>query len=119
MNNPADEALHEPSLPLKAGDPVWFAEALICHRALRRFYDEKGIRCFGCNAAEAETFEQGAKVHESGGLGGFDAKALVAELNELARKNPYREETEYDPSLLRKLINLIFPSSTEAEDDAS
>ena len=40
-------------------------------------FQKYGLGCIGCAAARFENLEAGAKVH------GFDADAMVAEINEL------------------------------------
>ncbi|MBP9892838.1 MAG: hypothetical protein KBG84_13125 [Planctomycetes bacterium] len=100
----------EPALPLKVTDPIAFAEILIDHEELRRFYKARGVHCFGCGAAEAETFADGAQVHAGGPFGTFDAQKLVDDLNELGRKHPYREETKIELTLTRQVMEWLFPS---------
>lgn len=108
MTEPAEPP--EPKLPLTVDSPIAWAELLVDNNELQRFYREKKVRCFFCCAAEAETFAQGAKVHAGGPHGAFEADKLVAELNELARKHPFREETAYNPSLWARLLGWLFPS---------
>ncbi|MCF6228220.1 MAG: hypothetical protein L3J82_06090 [Planctomycetes bacterium] len=103
-----DEEL-TPELPLTVDSPIWFADALICNRALRAYYKEHNIKCFDCCAAD-ETWAEGAKVHEGGPCGAFEPKQVVKDLNELAKKHPYKEETAFDPRLLRRILDFMFPS---------
>jgi hypothetical protein len=86
------------------------AEELIAHDELRAFYKERGVRCFGCLAAEKETFAQGANVHAGGPFGGFDAAQIVAGLNELVRAHPFDPAQAHRPTLLKRLVDLVFPS---------
>lgn len=105
----ADESsLDEPKLPLTVDSPIAWAEVLIDHAALSAFYKEHGVRCFDCCAAEAETFAEGAKVHEGGPYGGFDAQKLVDGLNELAKQHPFDETKYVKPTLFRRAIDLLF-----------
>ncbi|MCC6465185.1 MAG: hypothetical protein IT463_07605 [Planctomycetes bacterium] len=108
------EAPPEPKLPLTVDSPIAWAELLVDNDELQRFYKAKGVHCFFCCAAEAETFAQGARVHAGGPHGAFDAGKLVAELNELGRKHPFREETAYDPSLWARLLGWLFPADSKA-----
>lgn len=108
--NPADEKEREPSLPLRLTDPIALAEVLIDHEELRKFYKSRGVHCFGCGAAEAETFAEGAEVHAGGPFGRFDAQKLVDELNELGKKHPFREETKIELTLTRQVMEWLFPS---------
>ncbi|MBX3473446.1 MAG: hypothetical protein KF754_03620 [Planctomycetes bacterium] len=108
-DSPANDDPPAPSLPLKVDSPIFWAEELIDHVELRKFYTERGIRCFACCAAEAETFEQGSKVHSSGPHGSFDPAKLVEELNALAAKHPFKPETAYNPGLLARLMEFLFP----------
>jgi hypothetical protein len=101
----------EPSLPLTLDDPIAFAEVLIDHMELRKFYKARGIHCFGCGAAESESFREGAEVHAGGPYGRFDAQKLVDELNELGKKHPYSKETHIELSLTRTLMGWLFPSN--------
>ena len=107
---PSDENEREPSLPLKLTAPIALAEVLIDHEELRKFYKARGVHCFGCGAAEAETFAEGAEVHAGGPFGKFDAQKLVDELNELGKKHPYREETKIELTLTRQVVEWLFPS---------
>ena len=100
----------EPALPLKVEDPISFAEALIDHVELRKFYKSRGVHCFGCGAAESETFAEGAQVHAGGPYGRFDAQKLVDDLNELGKKHPYSNVTRIELSLTRSLLSWLFPS---------
>lgn len=99
----------DPKLPLTIDSPIAWAEFLVDHAALREYYDKHDIKCFNCCAAEAETFAQGAKVHEGGQWGAFDAQMVVDDLNELAKKHPFDKAKYQPPSLLRSLLNLLFP----------
>jgi len=111
MSEPAEtEEPLQPSLPIKLDSPVFWAEELIDHVELRKFYAERGIKCFSCCAAEAETFEQGAKVHAGGPHGAFDPAKLVEELNALAKKHPFKPETAYNPGLLVRMLEFLFPA---------
>lgn len=98
----------EPKLPLTVDSPIAWAELLIDHDALSAFYKERGVHCFDCCAAEAETFAEGAKVHEGGPYGGFDAQKLVDSLNELAKQHPFDEAKYVRLSLFRRAIDLLF-----------
>jgi len=100
----------KPSLPLKLTDPIALAENLIDHEELRKFYKTRGVHCFGCGAAESETFAEGADVHAGGPFGKFDAQNLVDELNELGKKHPFREETKIELTLTRQIMEWLFPS---------
>lgn len=99
-----------PRLPLTVDSPIFWAEELIDHQELRKFYREKGVRCFNCCAVEIETFAQGAKVHAGGPHGGFDAAKLVEDLNALAKKHPFSPATAWNPSLLARLLEFLFPA---------
>ncbi|MCZ7605675.1 MAG: hypothetical protein M5U25_06270 [Planctomycetota bacterium] len=103
-----DQLPEEPKLPLTVDSPIAWAEFLIDHDALRAFYSERNIHCFDCCAAEAETFGEGAKVHEGGPYGGFDAQKLVDGLNELAKQHPFDETKYVKPTLFRRAIDLLF-----------
>ncbi|MDC1142713.1 hypothetical protein OAU50_06450 [Planctomycetota bacterium] len=98
-----------PTLPLTVDSPIMFAEALIDNVALKAYYKQHDIQCFYCCAA-AESFKDGAKVHEGGSHGAFDAEQVVKDLNELAKKHPYKEETAHDPRLFRRILDFMFPS---------
>ncbi|MBE7492999.1 MAG: hypothetical protein HS108_14755 [Planctomycetes bacterium] len=111
MSDPTDKP--EPALPLTADSPIFWAEELIDHVELRRFYAERGIKCFACCAAEAETFAQGARVHAGGPFGAFDAAKLVEELNALARKHPFKPETAWNPGLFSRVLEFLFPAKRE------
>ncbi|MBX3459413.1 MAG: hypothetical protein KF696_05500 [Planctomycetes bacterium] len=100
----------EPRLPLTVDSPIAWAEFLIDHAALREYYDKRNIKCFNCCAAEAETFAQGAKVHEGGPWGAFDAAKVVEDLNELAKQHPFDKSKYKPPSLWRSMVDLLFPS---------
>lgn len=106
------EEAREPKLPLTVDDPIWYAELLIDHVELRKFYKARKIRCFGCAVGEVESFKEGCEVHGSGPFGGFDAAKLVAELNELGRKHPFSEKTAVELGLVRRLIEWAFPDKT-------
>lgn len=99
----------EPSLPLTVDSPIFWAEELIDHNELRKFYAERGIKCFACCCVEVETFAQGAKVHAGGPHGAFDAAKVVDELNALARQHPFDPKTQYNPGLLARVIDFLFP----------
>jgi hypothetical protein len=88
--------------------PIVWAEYLIDHKALRKYYTENKIKCFDCCAAELETFAEGAKVHEGGPFGTFDPQKVVDELNELAKKHPFDEKTYVPQTLKRRLVDLFF-----------
>lgn len=103
-----DDTPLEPKLPLTVDSPIAWAELLIDHDALRAFYKERGVHCFDCCAAEAETFAEGAKVHEGGPYGGFDAQKIVDGLNELAKQHPVQESDLQPRSLLKRAIDLMF-----------
>lgn len=107
---PADHEPPIPALPLKVDTPIFWAEELIDHVELRKFYAERGVKCFACCAAEAETFEQGSKVHSSGPHGAFDAAKLVEELNALAKKHPFKAETAFNPGLFTRVLDFLFPA---------
>lgn len=99
----------EPALPLTVDSPIFWAEELIDHVELRKFYKSRGVRCFACCAAEIETFAAGAKVHAGGPHGAFDAPGLVAELNALAIQHPFRPETAWNPGLIARVLEFLFP----------
>jgi hypothetical protein len=103
-----DDTPLDPKLPLTVDSPIAWAEFLIDHDALRAFYKERNIHCFDCCAAEAETFAEGAKVHEGGPYGGFDAQKIVDELNELAKQHPVKESDLQPRGLLKRAIDLLF-----------
>lgn len=106
----------EPHLPLTVDSPIYWAECLIDLDALRAYYREEGIKCYYCCASGAETFAQGAKVHEGGPWGGFDAEKVVRDLNELAEKHPL-DEAKYRPKgLLERLVGLVFSSEPSKSD---
>ncbi|MCC6150535.1 MAG: hypothetical protein IT461_09820 [Planctomycetes bacterium] len=105
-----DDIERKPSLPLKLTDPIALAENLIDHEELRKFYKTHGVHCFGCGAAEAETFAEGAEVHAGGPFGKFDAQKLVDELNNLGKTHPYRDETKIELTLTRQIMEWLFPS---------
>lgn len=107
MSEPHPDEDLTPELPLTVDSPIWFPEMLVDNPTLKAYYAEHNIKCFGCCAA-AETFKEGAKVHEGGPSGAFNAEKVVADLNELANKHPYKEETADDLSLRKKIIDLIF-----------
>ncbi len=98
-----DEESFEPKLPLKLDDPISNAEQLVDFETLKAYYREKNIQCLLCDAALAETFAQGAKVHGGGKWEAFDAEQIVRELNELAAKHPFRKEAVPDLSLLARI----------------
>ena len=100
----------EPHLPLTVESPIAWAELLIDHTALREYYDKQGIKCFDCCAAEKETFAFGAKVHEGGPFGTFDAQKVVDDLNEIAKQHPFDPEKFVPRTLLRRMIDMLFPS---------
>jgi hypothetical protein len=100
----------EPRLPLTVESPIAWAELLIDHKALREYYDKKGIKCFDCCAAEKETFAFGAKVHEGGPFGTFDAQKVVDDLNEIAKEHPFDPDTFVPRTLFRRVIDMLFPS---------
>lgn len=105
-----NDELAVPALPMKADSPIFWAEELIDHVELRKFYAERGIKCFACCAAEAETFEQGAKVHAGGPHGAFDPAKLVEELNALAKKHPFKPETAWKPGVIARVLDFLFPA---------
>jgi hypothetical protein len=90
--------------------PISWAEFLVENEALKAYYAKHNIKCFMCCAAEKETFAVGAKVHEGGRFGGFNAEKVVEDLNSLAKEHPYDPSKVVKPSLLRKLLDLLFPS---------
>jgi hypothetical protein len=100
----------EPKLPLTVDSPIVWAELLIDHKALREYYNNKGIKCYDCCAAEKETFVFGAKVHEGGPFGTFDAQKVVDDLNEIAREHPFDPETYVPRTFFRRVVDLLFPS---------
>ncbi|MHC4841769.1 MAG: hypothetical protein ACYTDT_12600 [Planctomycetota bacterium] len=101
----------KPELPLTVDSPIMFAEALIDNVELKAYYRQHDIQCFFCCAA-AESFAEGAKVHEGGASGAFDPEKVVNDLNELAKKHPYKEATAHDPRLFRRIIDFMFPSES-------
>lgn len=105
----ADNEPPQPTLPLTVESPIAWAEEFIDHEELRRYYKQKGIKCFACCAAEAETFAAGAKVHAGGPHGAFDPTSVVEELNALAKKHPFRQETAYNPGLFARVLEFLFP----------
>jgi hypothetical protein len=112
----------EPKLPLTVDSPIFWAELLIEHEALQAFYRKRNIKCFLCCAAEKETFAQGAKVHEGGPHGAFDAAKVVDELNALAADNPVKPEQLRAPtiaetvkSVLARCVDMLFPSKPDAK----
>jgi hypothetical protein len=107
MANDAQES-EEPKLPLTVDSPIAWAEFLIDRDALRDYYKSKGIRCLDCCAAEAETFAEGAKVHEGGPFGGFDAAVVVDELNALGAKHPVVPGKDKPRSLLARILDMFF-----------
>ena len=118
----ADSDADEPKLPLTVDSPIFWAELLIDHDALQAFYRKRNIKCFLCCAAEKETFAQGAKVHEGGPHGAFDAAKVVDELNALAKDNPVKPEQLRAPTLaesvksvLARCVDLLFPSKPDAK----
>lgn len=76
-----------PLAPLTLDSLIVDAEERIAWDALQNFLRDKGIKCFGCSAAVIETFSAGACIH------GFDAAALVQELNALALEHPFTMES--------------------------
>lgn len=106
-----DNDLAEPKLPLTVDSPIFWAEVLIDHKALREYYTKHGIKCFDCCAAEKETFATGAKVHEGGPFGAFDPKKVVDDLNALAKEHPFDEATYVPQTLLRRMVDMLFPSA--------
>jgi hypothetical protein len=100
----------EPGLPMTVESPIAWAEVLVDHEALKAYYGKHNIKCFMCCAAEAETFAVGAKVHEGGPYGGFNAEKVVEDLNELAKQHPFDASRVVRPSLLRTLVDWLFPS---------
>ncbi|MCC6575456.1 MAG: hypothetical protein IT462_16890 [Planctomycetes bacterium] len=108
----SDEESLEPKLPLKLDDPISNAEMLIDFPALQAYYREKKIQCLLCDAAMAETFAQGAKVHGGGKWGAFDAEQVVRDLNELAKRHPFRKESVPDLSLIGRLKSWLFKPKT-------
>ena len=52
-------------------------EIVQAHPEAAMVFQKYGMGCLGCAAARFENLEAGAKVH------GFDADAMVAEINEL------------------------------------
>lgn len=118
----AEADADEPRLPLTVDSPIFWAELLIDHDALQAFYRKRNIKCFLCCAAEKETFAQGAKVHEGGPHGAFDAAKVVDELNALAKDNPVKPEQLRAPtlaetvkSMLARCVDLLFPSKPDAK----
>lgn len=105
-----DAEAPEPTLPLTVDSPISWAEVFIDHVELRRFYEEKRVRCFACCAADAETFSEGARVHAGGPHGSFDPQKIVDGLNALAKTHPFRPETAFDPGILSRVLGWIFPS---------
>ncbi len=110
----AIQELGNPALPLTVDSPIIWAEELIDADALKAYYAKHNIKCHLCCAAEAETFAQGAKVHEGGPFGAFKAEKVVEDLNALAREHPFDASKVHQGGLLRTLLDWIFPS-TEAK----
>ena len=48
-----------------------------------KVFSDYGLHCIGCHVAASETIEEGAKAH---GLSDEKVNALVADLNEAAKK---------------------------------
>ncbi len=91
------------SKPLKAGSLVVEAENLISWEKLVAFYRSQGIQCFGCLAAEAETFAQGAQLH------GFELDHHLEELNRLALEYPLddQEKSFSEQRLSARILNWL------------
>jgi len=111
-NNTQPQEPPEPTLPLTVDSPIFWAEELIDHIELRKFYAQRGIKCFACCCVEVETFAQGAKVHAGGPYGAFDAAQVVQELNLLAKQHPFDAKTQYNPGLLARAMDFLFPSQS-------
>jgi hypothetical protein len=103
-----NDAPEEPHLPLTVDSPIYWAECLVDHDALRDFYKEHGVHCFDCCATEVETFAEGARVHEGGPYGGFDPEKIVEGLNEIAQKHPFDESTYVERTLFRRVVDMLF-----------
>lgn len=106
----AENMSDKPKLPMTVDSPIFWAEALIDLDTLKAFYEKRGIKCFMCDAAAAETFAQGAKVHEGGPYGAFNAEKVVEALNALAKEHPLDESKYAKPTLAQRMLNLLFPS---------
>lgn len=100
----------EPTLPMTVDSPIFWAEELVDREVLKAYYKEHGIRCLDCCAAEAETFAEGARVHEGGTFGTFDPEKVVADLNKLAEEHPMDAEKYRRKPLLERIVGLLFPS---------
>lgn len=107
MAEDSDEPI-EPKLPLTVESPIAWAEFLIDREKLAEYYKSKGIHCLDCCAAEAETFEQGAKVHAGGPYGAFDAAEVVEELNALAKEHPFDPDKHVQKSLVQRVVDMFF-----------
>ena len=108
MSDEQEKTQGEPKLPLTKDSPIAWAEFLIDNEKLKEYYTSKGIHCMDCCAAEAETFAEGAKVHEGGPFGGFDAEKVVEELNELGKEHPFDPKKHVPKSFVRKLVDMFF-----------
>lgn len=98
----------EPKLPLTVESPIAWAEFLIDREKLIEYYKSKGIHCLDCCAAEAETFAQGAKVHEGGPFGGFDADKVVEDLNALGKEHPFDPDKHVQKTLAQRIVDMFF-----------
>jgi len=107
MADTVDEP-EDPKLPLTVDSPIAWAEFLVDNEKLAEYYKANGIRCMDCCAAEAETFAQGAKVHEGGPYGGFDAAKVIEDLNALGKEHPFDPDKHVPKSLLRKIVDVFF-----------
>jgi hypothetical protein len=100
--------LGDPKLPMTVDSPIIWAEALVDGEALKAYYAEHNIKCFLCCAAEAETFAEGAKVHEGGPHGAFKAEKVVEDLNALAKEHPFDPAKAPKDGILKTLVDWMF-----------
>jgi hypothetical protein len=98
----------KPKLPLEVDSPIVWAEELIDADVLKEYYAKHNIRCFLCDAALAETFAEGAKVHEGGPYGGFNAEKVVQDLNALAKDHPFDPAKAPKSGILKTLVDWMF-----------
>jgi len=61
----------------KFGRDTLIIDALRIHPQARAIFAERGMGCVGCMGSDAETIENGARMH------GINVEALLSELNKL------------------------------------